>query len=747
MRVATSKRCRAMAVVALVGACRPEPSDAAASVVEPVEVDAVASRSDVIPAAAWSRDGGWPRRGAAFAPALAMLAATDAAADRDLSDFETCAGCHVEVAAQWRTSAHHFASFDNPIYRASVDRFIGHFEHDGRERSRFCAGCHDPSLLFDGAMDQEIRADDMRAHAGVTCRTCHGVESATTDGNGSYTLSATALPIPRDANDTAGIATHVEAMGPARAQCTSCHRAFLGPETGHPAFLPGTDDPAAWQDSSYAGNRLRVDTKVEQRDCVDCHMPVDHGVDPARDPAVNRSDGALRSHRFLGGHTWLAAMRDDPKTQAAVVAFLQDIATVDIAAIATGDETLWLGEGMVVDAMRGEIAIDVVVRNTGVGHRFPGGTRDAQATWLALRILDDRGTVLAEIGERDGHVLRAGVVDEHGRLQQRREVERFRAVAFDHTIGPRDAIVVRHALTIAPEHRAKAMTIEARLLHRSRNLALAQTTCDGAKTPRGTAFIAGAEALLGQALDACAEPPVTEIARATMVIGSDGLEATSTRADHDRLWELGMALSHDVSEQLPEARRAIEAGLVALDRSMLDDEARGAAKARLLAVLGAVAARQGRVDEAIATADAIAASLPGHPYPALLRGRALAQVWRWDAAAEQLQIAARANPSSPTIAAELAIALGSAGQGDAARAVATDALVLQPRRPELLRAWALAMQATGDPDADRALQLALDHRLPDAQPHLAAACEVLDLGCDRERVPVHVHRAATSIDQ
>ncbi|MFV8750605.1 multiheme c-type cytochrome [Nannocystaceae bacterium ST9] len=728
-------------------ACRPEPADEASlpRTAAPSDPSAPIVDEPVVPDPS-TITASLPRVGDRFAPSLTATGEGPNIPDGvELADAEVCEGCHTEVAAQWRTSAHHFASFDNPIYRASVERFRDADPDQGFAQSRFCAGCHDPAVLVDGAMDQPVRADELRAHIGVTCRTCHTVESSTIDGNGSYTLSSRPLPIPRDNQDLAGIAEHKAAMGPARDQCASCHRAFLGPDTGHPHFLAGTDDPGPWQDSSYAGNKLRLDTKIEERNCVDCHMPIDSGMDPKLDPATD-AEGKLRSHRFLGGHTWLAAMRDDPETLARAQAFLRDIASIDIAAVEVGGERHLLGRELDRDDLAGKLSVDLVVRNKAVGHRFPGGTRDAHGTWIALRVLDESGKLLAEIGEDEAHMLRVGMVDEQGRVQQSREVERFRAVAFDHTIAPRDAVVVRYGFTLDPELvGAGTLTIEARLLHRSRNLELARETCEQASTPRGKAFLAGTRKLLGQKIDPCVEPPVTEIAKAELVLGPAGIVRVSDpRPDHDRLWELGIALYHQLQERLPESRRAIEQGLAALDElegDAISDKDRGAAKARLLAVLGAVAARQGRVDEALAIADRIAELRPDHPYPHLLRGRALAQVWRWEQAVPHLRLARAASPTSPTLASELATALGSAGRYAESFEVAAAGLTKHPRHPDLLRAQALALQALDDPRAQEALAIYFAHRSPDVAPHLGADCAELDSECARERVPVHSHTA------
>jgi tetratricopeptide (TPR) repeat protein len=677
-----------------------------------------------------------------FAPSLTAIGIGDAPPNgARVADYDHCGSCHEEISMQWRTSAHSFASFNNPIYRASIDRFR---EKNGVEASRFCAGCHDPALLVDGSMDAEIATDEARAHVGVGCLSCHGVESSTYDGNGSYVLAAREIPIP-EMTDLASIERHRAAMGPARDQCGSCHRAFLGAGTGHPHHLNGTDEIGPWTDSSYTGNKLRLDTKVQEQDCADCHMPRQSVLSTAHDPAID-TDRMLRSHRFIGGHSWLAAMRGDDQTLARVREFLQGIASIDIAAVELDGERRLLGHGIDADA-RGRMVVDLVVRNLAVGHKFPGGTRDAQDTWIALSVHDAHGRMVAQLDDSamqqgEVHRLRTGIVDEHGVLVDAREVESLRAVAFDNTIGPRDAVIVRYAVEL-PRDAVGPLTVEARLLHRSRTLALADETCRQAQTPRGRAFLRATAAITGQQLDACAEQPVTEISRHALTLGQNQA-GEPARADHERLWELGIALQHQVQERLPEAREALVAAEVALERAGLEPAERDAAHARILAALGAVAAAQGRVDEALMLADRIAALAPQHPYPHLLRGRALAKVWRWQQAVPHLERAFEVSPGSPTLAGELAIAYGSAGMHREALALASKALPLRPRDATLLRAQALALAALDDPRAEAALELYFTHREPDDQPHLGAECVDKDPACALERVPVHVHESIST---
>ena len=82
----------------------------------------------------------FPAPSGELAPSEARFARGARPTGAVLADVEACETCHADVAAMWRTSAHAFASFDNPIYRVAVDRFRAAV---GPVASRHCAGCHD----------------------------------------------------------------------------------------------------------------------------------------------------------------------------------------------------------------------------------------------------------------------------------------------------------------------------------------------------------------------------------------------------------------------------------------------------------------------------------------------------------------------------------------------------------------------------------------------------------------------------
>ena len=700
-----------------------------------------------------------PRDDAPFAPALVRLDAAHPPTGQQLTDSESCAGCHADAAAQWRESAHALGSFNNPIYRTAIDRLR---RDVGPGPSRFCAGCHDMALLVDGAMDREIQPSDPRAHAAIGCRTCHGITEATLDGNGSYTLTGEPIPPPIE-GDAESIKRHVArvALPPLRtpALCASCHRSFLHPGTGNPSHLVGMDEASGWMRSAHAGSRAaRIDEPVEQRDCRGCHMP----PEPAFLGDKGAKNGIIRSHRFLGGHTYLASLRRDADQLARARRFLEGTVRLDVAAAHLGDGPQQMpADGAFAGPARGPestgsppgpfdppalvagqpLTVDVVLRNMGVGHRFPGGVLDAQDTWVEVVVRDARGQLIGQSGvdhetkgdEPGVHILKAVQVDEKGQPRDARETHLFRAVVYNHTLPARDATVIQYTVPLPArwEDGALPLRVRVRLRHRSRNLSLQEASCRDARTPRGEAFLAASQRLTGTALFPCAPQPITEIATTEIELGEGALPLAGAAPLWQRLHDHGLGFSHALQERLDEARpgleRAIELAPGPHERAMA------------LGVLAQVAARQGRLDEALSLLDRTSPLVTDEPALARIRGEAFAQVWRWSEAAGPLAEAACGAPLDDTGYVQLSLALGSAGDPSRAFLAARDGLLLQPRDADLLRIQSLSATSLGLLDAGPARESFLAWRVPDDGPRFRAACSRTVPGCALERAPVHTH--------
>jgi hypothetical protein len=669
----------------------------------------VAAKAPVAPAAARL-----PMQPGELAPSLVKVVGPhgDVSDGTMLSDADTCASCHPDAAAQWSTSAHSFASFGNPIYRVNVELARDQL---GKHTSNHCAGCHDMPLAVDGLMMGEVPSADLRAHSGVTCRLCHGVKSATKDGNGSYVWSREPLDAPV-IGDAASIERHraqvsVKQLG--TEICVGCHRGFLSPEMGDgmPVHLTGLDEPGVWRSSAWAGNGMARVDKVDKKTCIDCHME----REPASKSEYGAHGGTIASHRFLGGHTWMASMRGDMEHLKRTQAKLEGVASIDVEPAPR-----------VTDAPN---SFDVVVRNLLVGHRFPGGVLDIQDTWIEVEALDAAGKRIAESGLRhekdmhddDTHVLRALVVDEHGEVLEHHEMAKFRTQIATQTLGPREAQVIRFALPAGMQ----ATTIVARLRHRSRTLAMQDEVCRAAKTKLGRAFIAGAKGARDVELDPCKPQPITQIAQTRYVVGS----ATAW----DKQYEHGMALVATVSERLDEARGVLEGALA------VAPDARG--RAMVIVQLAEVAAKQGRAEDALALVAQARALLPA-PGPAVLdavASEALMKVWRWDDAVAPAKAAADKAPGNAAAWTMLARCYGSVADDRDALAAAAIGLELAPRDPDLLRSQATALAALHRPEAEAALAAYDRFRSPDASAELRISCASDSPRCAREREQGHVH--------
>jgi Flp pilus assembly protein TadD len=526
-----------------------------------------------------------------------------------------------------------------------------------------------------------------------------------------------------------------------------------------PVHLTGLDEPGMWRNSAWAGNGMgRVD-KVEPKNCIDCHME----REPASSDEYGAKTGAsgdrtIASHRFLGGHTWMAAMRGDTDHLKRLQAKLEGAASIDIAGGFSEDANhtkQWQlpADGMAI-APSSRIDLDVVVRNLLVGHRFPGGVLDVQDTWIEVEVADATGKRLAQSGlahatqvhDDDTHVLRTLVVDENGEILEKHEMAKMRTQIAPQSLAAREAQVIRYAFDV-PTKVALPLTVTARMRHRSRTLALQEEVCKQAKTPEGRAFIAGAKGARYVELDPCRPQPITLIAETSVQLGTGaaisterfGQEAeplgsmTRGRPAWERMYEHGMALVGTVSERLEEAKLVLERALAIAPP--------GKPKAMVLVQLAWVASKQGRVDDALALV-AQARTLLAPAQPAVLdniAADALMRVWRWDDAIAPARAAAKRAPGNSGAWVMLARCLGSVGDDIDALAAATTGLELNPRDSDLLRTQATALAALHRPEANDALAAYDRFRSPDVSAELRISCAADSPRCAREREQGHTH--------
>jgi len=369
---------------------------------------------------------------------------------------DACQRCHADIYAQWNSSMHHFSSFNNQWYRRSIEYMQ---EVAGVKPSKWCAGCHDPALLYSGKFDTPIkeRVDLPEARAGMGCLMCHSiVEVKSTMGQGDFYLEYPELHELAASENAFVRKLHdfLVRLNPEphrrtflkpfmRSQtaefCSACHKVHLDVPVDRYRWIRGFNEYDNWQASGISGQGARSFYYPKSpMNCADCHMPLVASKD---DGNIN---GYVHSHRFPGANTAVPTANQDEAQLEFARKFLQDQQlSVDIFAVspegkesaapvrnelgrqelsttfAVGEESeagLPKGPSGEVRAItapidrtdaavrRGDdVRVDAVVRTRKVGHFFPGGTVDAFDVWLELQVSDERGQTIFWSGQIEDH--------------------------------------------------------------------------------------------------------------------------------------------------------------------------------------------------------------------------------------------------------------------------------------------------------------------------------------------------------
>src|SRR5580693_4842284 len=81
----------------------------------------------------------------AFFPSSAQVYGKQKIPSKFFMESDSCKRCHEDIYNQWNSSVHHFSSFNNQWYRKSIEYMQ---DVAGVRSSKWCAGCHDPALLY-----------------------------------------------------------------------------------------------------------------------------------------------------------------------------------------------------------------------------------------------------------------------------------------------------------------------------------------------------------------------------------------------------------------------------------------------------------------------------------------------------------------------------------------------------------------------------------------------------------------------
>ena len=444
-----------------------------------------------------------PEEGARyFEPSLARTTTGNYIPAATLMMDDYCKRCHADAHARWEGSSHHFSSFNNAFYLASVreTRAVS-LKRDGDvQAARWCAGCHDPVPFFSGAFDRHDFDDirDPTAHAGITCTTCHAITHVdSTRGNADYTIEEP-LHYPFAASDNEWLqwinSQLVKAKPAMHKQtflkdfhrgaefCSTCHKVSIPGELNHyKEFLRGQNHYDSFLLSGVSGHGARsfYYPPMAKENCNACHMPLREAADFGARVRDDSGRLTIHDHFFPAANTALPALRGRDDLIEAHREFLRDVVRVDIFGLRDGpaiDAPLIAPLRPRLPAVRpgGRYVLESVIRTLALGHLFTQGTVDSNEVWLDVEV-ESGGRVIGRSGGLDAsagnavdphaHFVNVFMLDREGRRIDRRNVQDIFTPLYDHQIPPGSAWTVHYALDL-PETLDAAVTIRVRLRYR-----------------------------------------------------------------------------------------------------------------------------------------------------------------------------------------------------------------------------------------------------------------------------------------
>jgi thioredoxin-like negative regulator of GroEL len=404
---------------------------------------------------------------------------------KKLAANQYCQECHPDSFRRWERGAHRFSSFNNPFYRRSVELVA---DRVGREKTKWCAGCHDPVVLFTGQMGKATMAtfsyDQFEAQQGLACMACHSIaEIKDVRGNGGYVIEES-KQYPFAFTDNKALQevnkllirmepslhrqTFMKPFMRTPEFCASCHKVALLPPMNEYHWLRGQNHYDSWFDSGVSGNAVRsFYDPPKAKACRDCHLPL---IDSKE---FGSRDGKVHDHVFPAANTALPAVRGDQET-------IEDIRkkvllgslSIDIFGLKRGGDVLALGPALPALRPGETVDVEVVVRTRTLGHPYTNGTADSNETWVEFhadngpRPLMSSGTLDADKRlDPAADKLSQLVIAHDGSAMDRRQPQDIHVPLFNNFIPPGAARTVHYRFNV-PKDASGSVTITAAVNYR-----------------------------------------------------------------------------------------------------------------------------------------------------------------------------------------------------------------------------------------------------------------------------------------
>lgn len=418
-------------------------------------------------------------------PGNAAVVGNDFLEPAAFPDAAYCGHCHQEAYHQWRQSLHS-NSFRTPFYRASVNILLA---TKGVQFARHCDSCHNPVGILAGALDQNSTMDRSFDRDGLTCMTCHSIQSVTpTLGNGSYVMGVPAVMVDEAGNRIPGkvpdseILAHTDRHSKAVMQdiyktpemCSACHKANLPPMLNGYKWIRAFTTYDEWQASKFSRRNPLTFYSTDFTSCQGCHM----NRDTITLPDYGAKEGKLASHRWLAGNTAVPFYYGFDEQLNKTVEFLKsgNFLNVDLFAlreVGSGEPLFPLGTSPITIKPASTLEAYVVIQNKNIGHSLVPEVRDLYEAWVQFTVKDQAGNNIYRSGflrpdltlDPGAHSFTNRPVDVIGDFVDNHKVWTIHSVAYDNSVQAGRSALVRYRFEL-PAHLEGSFTVTAAVEYR-----------------------------------------------------------------------------------------------------------------------------------------------------------------------------------------------------------------------------------------------------------------------------------------
>ncbi len=421
-----------------------------------------------------------------FAPSNANTATGTFISGEKFLPSSRCGTCHTDAHTQWRQSAHGNA-FREPFYQKNVKDLTS---QRGIEFTRHCESCHNPAALFSGSLTKNSKVQRPFDDDGVSCISCHSIQTVSGRGIGGYVMAEPALLVKEDGTRLISVTdqqvlddipSHRRAMMRPLLKspefCGSCHKSQVPKELNDYKFLRAFAVADELQMSSFSKESPHPFYVRDKETCNSCHMKREAA--PLFD--VSAKEGKLASHRWAAANTAIPFFYKWPEQLDAVTKFLEnDALGVDIFALyrkpaGTSPEEFIapLNKSSFAISPGDRLTAEVVITNKNIGHSFPPELRDFYEAFIEFSVSDAAGQTLYRSGfikpngylDESAHNYKTYLVKADGSFNDKHHIWRTRIVAQNNQIHSGRSDVARYQFRV-PVNGTGPYRLSARLRYR-----------------------------------------------------------------------------------------------------------------------------------------------------------------------------------------------------------------------------------------------------------------------------------------